>query len=575
MSENNNNIHFIKFREDNVPVFKVIRSKDYVFYGKDNLYPEYLIDMFTKSGKHNAICTQKAAYIKGYGWSTSGIIANRTKETFDKILEKVALDITIFGGFCLQCIWRNDMRGLAEVYHVPFHKVRVSANKDVLSFSNDWGRYRPEKVQYPAFSQTPDRETRSSLLYVTEYRPNDDVYPLPDYIGAIKWIELDTHISVFHLNNIKNNFWGGAILSFNTTIPTAEEQDEIVRKIREKYTGADNAGDIIITFSNGKDRAPTIERIPADNLDKQFEIINGMLQDEIFTGHRVTSPMLFGIRTAGQLGGRDELLMANALFQENYVAPKQLFLEEQFKPIFNLMGISQQMTIIPLEILRNNITARRQEHKKEHNCQCFEDDKDKELERIVLSEFGKYGRDAAEYEIISRKPVDESYLLFIGSDEQKVLKILNDNPKESIRSISKAVGIDEQAVRNIIKNLIKNDLITPAGVVTEKGLGSLDDKPVLAETEILYSYDVDPQFGEPIIPTTRDFCRTMLTQYRTRLWTREEIDMISQGLIKIGAVDVDWNVWRYRGGWYYRKDIKVSQPFCRHLWYQNVAIKRR
>jgi DNA-binding Lrp family transcriptional regulator len=573
----NSNIHFIKFEDNTRPSFKITGKKELVNYGAKNDYPFYLLDMFNSSAKNNAICTQKAAYIAGQGWAIPNLVANRTGETFDSILSKIALDVTIFGGFTLQIIWNRAFTGIAEVYHLDFSKGRKNITGEKYYYSNNWEKYRPDVTEYPMFKQVNDKRDPIQILYYQEYRPQQETYPLPDYMGAMKWIELDTEVANFHLNNVKNNFWGGALISFNGAVPPENDQKIIVDKVTKKFTGSDNAGSIVVTFSDGKERAPTIDRVPIDNLDKQFDILNKTVSGEIFTGHRVTSPMLFGVKTEGQLGGRTELLEANELFQNNYVSPKQEDIEDTFAIIFTLKGIAE-LKIIPLEILSEADVVQTQQpnshfKKTASKCSCHEDfDPDN---NPIIQEFGKYGLNRDEYTIIEKRPMSESFLLdFLSEDEHNILKTIQDNPKIKQGDIAGRTNLTNEQVKGIIEVLVKEGLVTPENIITDDGEIEVKKPPILIETEILYSYEVDPQFGAPIIPGTRDFCFTMITQYGNKFWTRDDINKISTGLIGIGAVDVDWDVWRYRGGWYYRSDLGISQPFCRHLWFQNVVVKK-
>jgi hypothetical protein len=572
------NVHLITFEDKTRPIFSIANRKNLVNYGEKNDYPFFLLDLFNRSAKHNAICTQKGAYIAGQGWSVPNLIANRQGETFDSILKKIALDVTIFGGYCLQIIWNRAFTGIAEVYHMDFSKVRRSVDREIFYYSNTWLKYRPDVSEYPSFGVVNKLKQPIQLFYYQEYRPMQESYPLPDYMGALKWIELDTEISNFHLNNVKNNFWGGALISFNGAVPTEEEQKIIVDKVTEKFTGSDNAGSLVITFSDGKERAPTIDRVPVDNLDKQFDILNKTLQTEVFTGHRVTSPMLFGIKTEGQLGGRAELLESNELFQNNYVTPKHEDIENAMSDIFALKGIPR-LDIIPLKIFLPDEEAVADPEIPSHHskmsaeCKC-KSDLDFDDEKIV-QEFGKFGFDKSDYKILAKRPVSESIIMeFLTQDEQSVLKTIQANPNTDAREIANSLKMEIKRVRDLIEILRSDGLVDAEMEITEKGEIEVAKPPIIAETEILYSYEVDPQFGSPIIKGTRDFCRTMITRYGNKLWTREDINMISAGLIGVGTVDVDWDVWRYRGGWYYRSDLGVSQPFCRHLWFQNVVLKK-
>ncbi len=76
-----------------------------------------------------------------------------------------------------------------------------------------------------------------------------------------------------------------------------------------------------------------------------YDLLNKTVQQEIFTGHKVTSPMLFGVKTEGQLGGRAELREASELFQNTYVNAKQQSLEEVVNYLLKFNDIVAELEI--------------------------------------------------------------------------------------------------------------------------------------------------------------------------------------------------------------------------------------
>ena len=62
------NLLVVKLDNAKMPEFKEVKNKEYILYGDNNLYPDYLLELFTRCSKHNAIVTGKAQMIKGRGW---------------------------------------------------------------------------------------------------------------------------------------------------------------------------------------------------------------------------------------------------------------------------------------------------------------------------------------------------------------------------------------------------------------------------------------------------------------------------------------------------------------------------
>jgi hypothetical protein len=355
----------LKFSNYTVPEFVEVRGKPWIYYGKDNNYPDYLINLFNRSAKHNALVTGKKEYITGNGWhvdeaglstaQSAAVLAfakqANVEETLDDILEKAALDLEIFGGFALQIIYTKGTNRIAEIYHVDFSKIRAGHDGAFYYFSNDWTKTHQslEDTGLKGFNAfNPSKPGGTQLLYFKEYRPRLEVYPIPDYTGCIPYIEIDYEIANYHLNNIKNGFWASFMINFNNGIPTIEEQETIERQIRKKFTGTDNAGRFVLNFTDDKSEAPTLLPLQTPDIDKQFALLNDSVQQEIFTGHKITSPMLFGIKTSGQLGGRDELREASELFQNTYVNHKQQLLNRVFNSLLQANGIkTNPLRIVP------------------------------------------------------------------------------------------------------------------------------------------------------------------------------------------------------------------------------------
>jgi hypothetical protein len=76
------------------------------------------------------------------------------------------------------------------------------------------------------------------------------------------------------------------------------------------------------------------------------------IEQTILTSHRITSPMILGIKTAGQLGGRAEMLDAYDLFLETVIKPIQEEVLKGFEKVLFLrdkepinLGIEQNQLL--------------------------------------------------------------------------------------------------------------------------------------------------------------------------------------------------------------------------------------
>jgi hypothetical protein len=344
------NISFIKFADVKLPEMVELPGKGYVQFGEDNLYPNMLLEKLNKSSKHNGIVLGKVNYIIGNGISykddsAKELVPNKN-ETINDLLKKVSTDIEIFGGVYLELHY-NALGNVGAVYHIPYHKVRT--NKDNTQYYiKDWTqstRTQPEIVA----AYNPAVKEGKQILFYKEYRPGLEVYSYPGYIGALNWIEIDIELSKYHLSTIKNGMFSSKLINFNEGKPSPEEQQVVETKFKKKFTGSENAGGIVLSFSDDPAKAPTVLDLSNTDLDKHFDILNKTTEQQIFVGHQVTSPILFGIKSEGQLGGRTEMRDSFEIFKTTYVNDKQRALETLFTEISDLFGMQGEMVIAPIE----------------------------------------------------------------------------------------------------------------------------------------------------------------------------------------------------------------------------------
>lgn len=345
-------ISHIAFENHKVPEFKEVRGKDIILFGDNNLYPQYLIELVNRSSKHNAIITGKAAFITGQGFETSedsalqSFINNTNGDNLNKVLYKAAWDLELFGGFALQIDFGILGNKIALISHIDISKLRKVKDESIILYSDNWALgSRAEKITYKVWDATAKREG-TYIYYFKQYRTGIETYPIPEYIGSIAAIETDVEINNFHLNNIKQGFAAGMMVNFNNGVPNnPEKQREIERKLKAKFQGTDNAGGVVINFSDSPEKKPDILPLQPSDLDKQFEQLRKDTNQEIFTGHKITSPQLFGVDGESAFS-RNVINDAQEAFQVNYISPKQRLLEECFNYLAKINGIVTELVIV-------------------------------------------------------------------------------------------------------------------------------------------------------------------------------------------------------------------------------------
>jgi DNA-binding Lrp family transcriptional regulator len=576
--ENKFNLHRLSFLDDSLPIFKENKAKGYVTYGLDNLYPQELIRLYNSSPKHNAIINQKAAYIVGANTDIKGkntvdiavtqdFLANiNAYEDFENLKSKLAQDYELFDGFAVEVIWNKAKTKPAEYYHLPFQNVRLG--KDCAYYSEDWQNQKIEITDYPYFNANT-RENKQ-VFYFKLYRAGQKQYPLPSYIGALRYIEIDSEIQNWHFNSIKNGFSAGKLIQFFKGIPTPEEMRITERRFKTQKTGTHNANDLIIGYNEPNERPAEITNLQPNDFDKQFLQLNDTVRDEIFVGHRISNPVLFGISTAGALGQRNELIEAYELFQQAYIEPRQKQFDAALNSILKYAIPCQVVTVNKPPIGQDYIdlytkgVITQNEARIELGFEAIEPTQQvmssAYSESDVVNMFMECGEDKENFEDVKME--------FATATETAILQLLNANDGTTTGELAKYLKIEPQKVVDTIAKMVSNGLIDDVkGKLSVSKLGTSELKKVSdQQIEIRYEYALDPAFtGErKIIKTSREFCRQMVNA--NRLYLRSEIDTISA---RVGR-----DIWTERGGWYTIPDTTVHIHHCRHIWNSKLVRKK-
>ena len=363
------------------PIVKETRGTEWIEYGTEewaNLYPQFLIDLYYNSSTHAAIINGTAEMIAGedivideegedenldrYIKLKNFFYHVNGKETLHEVIKKVSLDFKLQGAFALHIIWNKAKTEIVELYHIPVERVRAGIPNamgvvDYYYVSADWSdtrENRPTPIQ--AFNVN-DRTGASQLLYSGLYSPNMDVYHTPDYIAANNWAMVDQKVSEFHLNNISNGFSGSYMINFANGVPTQEERLALERSLANKFSGASNSGKMVITFSDDKTRTPEIFPISVSNADKQYLALQELLVQNILTGHRVTSPMLLGIKSETGLGSNvDELNAAFEVYLNTVVKPFQIHIIKVLAKIFKINNMDLPISFVQAKPITTSFT---------------------------------------------------------------------------------------------------------------------------------------------------------------------------------------------------------------------------
>jgi hypothetical protein len=629
-----NNIYDVinlKLQAHKTPVFKEEKSKEWIIYGADkeggyyNNYPGYLLYLFNRSSKHNAFINGKVLYIcgAGVGFDSTDLsiedialandFINKENTNFDTlkdIVKKCVLDKKLFGGYYLEVIW-NKAGNNFEVLHFPYNNLRKAKDADGYWYSKDWSKQKqsPEEtdLEYiPLFD--PEKPTGRQIFVSKEYRPDLDAYPLPDYVASAVYAEVDVELSNYRLNAIKSGFNAGTILNFSNGRPTEEEKEEIEARLKEKFTGTDRANSLLITFSGNKDSAPTIEHLTPQNVDSQLTELNDQVIQELIIGHHIPNPMLVGIKTAGELGTKDQINDSYELYKNTYIIPNQAEIEKDFNYLLKLKGFLNRIYLKELDPIEEQLPIEekikvmtKNEVREMYGLPPLEEEikpivssaihrfDDQVCEHSFASEseidevieiFKMFGDDRENYEVIEQKFMNEENRFDFAVDvsplskqiKRDIVGLLDKDPLMDNKTIADTLRIKEDRVADLINDMVKEELIkvketntggqkkdirvpTTEAIRTSNKIGTDTE-----DYKIMYTYEWRTGV-KPDKRNSRKFCVKLLDA--NKMYSRAQIEQIS----KI----VGYDVWNYRGGWWTRKGGQTRTPFCRHIWSANVV----
>ncbi len=340
--------------------------KGWVAYGEGNHFPQYLIELYNTSPVHGALVNSISFMIAGKEFTAASQVTLREIQRLklDKVLHSTALDLKLHGGFYWEVIWSMDRSTIAQINHLPYENCRLACsddNDDVTGvwYSRDWSDTRKKKNNphyIPFFDINTKEENPKQVMFQHSMMVGSEYYPKPDYIGAINEIEKLRQLSEYQVNLILNGFFPSLIASFNNGIPTLEEQRMIKQQLQLSIQGAENAGKVLTFFNEERDRGVEFTAFPVADMDKQFESLVTPAIEQILVSHRVTSPLLFGVRDGGGLGSNtDEMKTAFRLFSKQVIDPFQRIICDGVDMLLRAIGVPQGAEIVENDLFEEDV----------------------------------------------------------------------------------------------------------------------------------------------------------------------------------------------------------------------------
>jgi len=532
----NSKVSFVNLSTYTSPEIVETKNKEWVEFGADNNYFQFLIDRANGSATSSACITGISQMIYGRGLDATD--SSKRPEQYARMLSlfkkddvrRFAYDLKLTGQCAIQVIYSKDRKSIAKVEHLPIETLRAekcgAEDKKVQAYyyHPDWVNIKPsdKPLRIPAFGVS-DTPKPIEILYVKPYEAGMYYYSTPDYQGGLQYAELEEEVSNYHLNNIMNGLAPSMLINFNNGVPDEEKQTLVENKIKAKFSGSSNAGKFILAFNDDKESAADINPVQLSDAHNQYQFLSEESQKKIMISRRIVSPMLLGIKDSSGFGNNaEELETATVLMQNTVIIPFQELLTDAFDKILAFNNISLNLyfkTLQPLQFV---------------DLENVKDEETREQETGVkmskvfnaLEDFGE-DEDLENWELIDERKVD-----YDTEDElDEELNKLN-NPKLSL--LSK------------VWNLATTGTARPNAKSEQDG-----------ENEEGVQFKVRYQYA-PLRASnnSREFCKKMVNA--AKIYRKEDIQQMSQRAVNAGwglnGADT-YDIWLYKGG-----------GDCHHFW---------
>jgi hypothetical protein len=361
MDNNNFNVKFIELAKYETPVITEGKREDWVMYGEDNNYFQYLIDRYTYSPTNNAIINNIIKLV--YGRGLNALDASKKPQQYAQFMtmfnkdcvRKMIMDSKMLGQFAIQVHYSKDHSVVKKAYHIPVQLLRPEkCNKDgeieAYYYSDNWEdtkNFPPKRI--PSFGTSKEAV---EILYIRPYSVGMKYFALVDYQGALPYAVLEQEISDYLINEVQNGFSGTKVINFNNGLPPEEEMDAVERKVLGKLTGSKGKR-VIVSFNHSEAQKTTVDDIPLNDAPEHYTYLSEECMRKIMLGHNVTSPLLFGISSSnGFSSNADELQNSFILYYNMVIQPYQDLIIEAIDRVLAVNGISLKLyfeTLKPLE----------------------------------------------------------------------------------------------------------------------------------------------------------------------------------------------------------------------------------
>jgi hypothetical protein len=426
---NNNNTFVLNLAEYEAPKIIESKQKDWVTFGENNSYFQYIIDRYRNSTTNNAVINAITHLV--YGRGLSALDASKKPNEYAQLMamlskndvRQIATDFYMFGQCAIQVHYNDKHDSIVKGFHIAVNllapqKCDKDGNINNYFYSDNWGNTRefvPKLI--PAYSTSKEK---IEILYIRPYMVGMKYFAMPSYIGGIGYALLEEEIQNYLINDTQNGFSGTKVVNIIGEF-TEEQQRTRSNQIQQKLTGAQGKK-VIVSFSGSKELQTEVTDIPLNDAPEHYQYLSTECTEKILLAHKVVSGLIFGVaKSSGFSSNADELKTATVLFDNMVIRPIQDRLIEAFDTMLSFNKVSLKLyfkTLQPLEFvdLENAQTAE----------QVAEETGTELSEQVDLSSFGEnvnpdwllidefevdYDTDEQENELLSKEPATELSVL--------------------------------------------------------------------------------------------------------------------------------------------------------------------
>lgn len=324
-------------------------------YDADNAYPQRVMYSIAASGTATSCVNLYAKYIHGRGFlnpDIGSLVINRSKQTCNKLLRKLAKDYAKFKGFALQVNY-NGLFEIAEINFVPFEHCRLTIPDDAgyvskIALYDDWDRKKSrsidrKKIKYiDVFNPDPavimlqierDKGIENYRGQILWFSDDDKEYPACSCDSVFEDVETDSKIKIFKWRTVTTGFMASHILVHKGKFESETDRSNFKASV-ESFQGADNSSKILTVEVDSEEQVPELLPFDIVNNDKLFELTESTIKNNIV--QNFGQPLvLLSIKTPGQLGTSQEIKDAMDFYDQTTAQERAMF-EEVFTRLLTL-----------------------------------------------------------------------------------------------------------------------------------------------------------------------------------------------------------------------------------------------